>query len=482
MNLRENAKRWLDAITEVISRFKVPLSVATLPALIPNSTTVIAGAAVSTVVTLSIYIASERVRRITYLWKVFWPGFIEYKINEFKVNRKYYKTEDDENASWEKLHQKYAPRLLKAILTLEGVFYKVGQVYGSRKDFVPDTYFKHLNQLVDKVPPKPFKIMRPKMESDFGASLEEVFEEFIDEALAAASIGQVYRAKLKDGEIKDVVVKTTYPNSEKLTRADMKSFLVMARLTSPEQVAFLEEFSRQLMHEFDFRREARMQTLISESLKEEFPDIVIPKVVDRLVKKGSMVMEFIDGYPLMTSLFTLEPSQQHQLIQRMIQVLGKMALVDGRFHSDPHPGNWLITKKEGKICMLDFGQTKEISQKTRKEMAELTLLLKSNPSEQQLAAMMRKIGFRSQKDRDITYAYLGQFAFDSNFLPNIMQSWIDIMQADPILDWPGEFAMLSRLGIMLRGMVSLFPNSHELRISALWEPYALRALNEPILS
>src|SRR5688500_3339902 len=99
-------------------------------------------------------------------------------------------------------------------------------------------------------------------------------------------------------------------------------------------------------------------------------------------------MEFVEGVPLMGAIYSLDATQQQHLLKRMVQVLGKMALVDGRFHSDPHPGNWFARTDE-KICMLDFGQVKEISQKTRKLMSELVMLLQSDASEKQLADMMR---------------------------------------------------------------------------------------------
>src|SRR2546428_2831529 len=111
-------------------------------------------------------------------------------------------------------HLRSANRLYDGVLRLQGLMIKIGQTIGSRADLVPEEYVRVLSRLQDEVPPRPFSVMRPHIERQLGARLEEVFAEFDPVPVAAASLAQVYKACLKDG--RTVAVKVVYPNIERL--------------------------------------------------------------------------------------------------------------------------------------------------------------------------------------------------------------------------------------------------------------------------
>jgi predicted unusual protein kinase regulating ubiquinone biosynthesis (AarF/ABC1/UbiB family) len=419
-----------------------------------------------------LYMYSERMRRAVFLWKSFLPIYLEYRLAERKVKQGYFVDQEQEDAMWEALHTKSAPKVKEMILELEGVFYKVGQIYGTRRDFVPDAFHKELKSLVDKCPPKPWELMKPKILKDLDIEISDVFEEFDEKSIAAASIAQVYKGTLKKpfGDIKKVVLKTTYPNGEHITRLDMLSFKLIARLVSPKQLPFINEFAIQVMFEFDLRKEAQMQNIIRETIKDEFPDVIIPRVVPHLVSRGSLVMEFVEGSNMMESLLSMNLTEKRRVLTRLIQLIGRMALIDGRFHGDPHPGNF-FWRKDGKICMLDYGQVKEITDAERLKYATLTLtMLIPGRNEKLVANVMRLIGFRSKMDLDHTYAFFANAIFDSVPMANLLIDWRD-NQKDPWTFFPSEFVMVMRIGLIMRGLCSLFRLT-DISVTKIWAPYA----------
>lgn len=285
------------------------------------------------------------------------PATLRYRFNEVLVKRGYYKDEEAESESWNKLHRYYAPFALEVCLKLQGVYLKLGQVYGSRVDFVPLEYQTQLATLVDSVPPRSIATMQPKFEADLGRPCSDLFQSIDEIPLGAASIGQVHRAVMRDGGTV-CVIKSSYPGCEELTMGDLVGLYGVTLLMSPELVEFFEEFMRQVQHEFDFEREAANQRRIRAALADEFPDFVVPLPFDDLVSRGcapsllgslraracsrchpysTMVMEYINGVPLLAGM-QARPDIAIHSVTRIIQAIGKMILIDGFFHGDPHPG------------------------------------------------------------------------------------------------------------------------------------------------
>src|SRR5216117_225021 len=178
-------------------------------------------------------------------------------------------------------HRRSAQRIYRGVLRLQGLMIKIGQTIGSRPDVFPEEYASVLSLLQDKVPPHPWKEMKPHIEREVGGPIESVFAEFDRKPVAAASLAQVYKAKLKDG--RQVAVKVVYPNIERLVDTDLKLLRAVIWLETrllysfPLEPAF-RELAANIPLEVDMLHEARSMERIA-SLLADRPEIVIPSVV-----------------------------------------------------------------------------------------------------------------------------------------------------------------------------------------------------------
>lgn len=220
---------------------------------------------------------------------------------------------------YEELHRRWAPLALDVILDLRGFNLKTGQLVASNFGNVfPKTWQKTFEILLDKVPHKPFAHVRATVERELGASLESLFATFDETPLAAASIGQVHRATLRDGH--RVVVKVQYPEVEGLFRGDILAAKNFARIALPEHVAPLEEIEAQFANEFDYCREARQLALVRGNLAKSgaFPDIIVPAPLLNLTTKNVLVMEEVEDCEKLTT--ALERDMEFFAQQRGVPV------------------------------------------------------------------------------------------------------------------------------------------------------------------
>ena len=206
---------------------------------------------------------------------------------------------DEQTMEFEKLHVKYAPRVLEAVLYLRGVYVKIGQVGVSREDVFPKVYRDAFKVLLDQVPPMPIEQIRQIVETALDKKIEEVFSEFDDKALGAASIGQVHRARLRD-DGQECIVKVKYPNAYNLFQTDLTTMKMFVRLAQPEQALALDELERQLLKEFDFDNEGRALQRVKQSIEPRFPNVTIPKPF--FYNRDIVIMQYLDGVKLVDAV------------------------------------------------------------------------------------------------------------------------------------------------------------------------------------
>jgi ubiquinone biosynthesis protein len=283
------------------------------------------------------------------------------------------------------LHWKYAEetavlephqRARHALEKLGPTFVKLGQVLATRVDLFPPEWIAEFELLQDAAPPLDFEDLRAQLEEDLGGPPEEIFAEFDTEALAAASIAQVHRARLHDGT--QVIVKIRRPGIKRTVEADLRLMKRLARIAArdnpetqrfrPEEV--VHQFILSLRRELDLAHECRNAVRVAENLAAH-EHIVVPKVYWQWTGERVNVQEYIDGIPG-RDLATLETAglDRRLIASRGASAVLRMVLVDGFFHADPHPGN-IFFLPDNRIALIDFGMTGHLAEERRFQVIEL---------------------------------------------------------------------------------------------------------------
>ncbi len=259
-------------------------------------------------------------------------------------------------------------------------FVKLGQMMSTRVDLISPAYIEALSRLQDDVAPFPFEEVERLVSVELGVRLATVFPDFEQTPLAAASLGQVHRASLRDG--RDVVVKVQRPGIREQVLEDMEVLgevagLIDARTELGRRYGLgqlLEEFRRSLMDELDYRREAENLVTIGGML-EDNDRIVVPRSYADFTTSRILTMEYVPGRKVtdIGPLGRLEIDGV-ALADELFRVYLRHVLVDGVFHADPHPGNVLVGG-DGKLVLLDIGMVARIPQAYREKLLKLLLAL-----------------------------------------------------------------------------------------------------------
>jgi ubiquinone biosynthesis protein len=225
----------------------------------------------------------------------------------------------------------------QAIIKLRGVFVKIGQVFTSRRDWVPVVYYERLKKLTDDVPPLPWFEMKPFIEKSLGKKIEEVFADVDPKAIAAASIAQVHVAHLKNG--KKVALKVQYPNGESIFSFDVDNIQLVAWLSDPEFYEFGKSMRVGLFKEFNFRDEAKYQIQVKKNLRAFRQDVLVPELYLEYCTDKVLVMEFMNGQKVM-DYANAHPEEIDFLAERISEIFGHMIFIDSLFHGNV-PINYL---------------------------------------------------------------------------------------------------------------------------------------------
>jgi len=350
-------------------------------------------------------------------------------------------------------------------------FVKFGQVLALRRDLLPDAYIDELELLHDQLPAMDIQVVRATVERELGAPMAELFAEFGETPLAAATIAQVHEATLQDG--RHVAVKVRRPGLEAMISTDVAAMThlvalgegLFPRLRALDLPVVVREFAKSLNRETDFSREARSIALFRIALA-DVPDLWIPSVVTERSRGAVLTMEFSAGERV-DVYATKHPEAMPRVIATLVRLMLQTIFEEGLFHADPHPGNVFVLP-DGRLSLLDFGMTGELDEPMRES---LTLLLE---------AVVRGDA-RAAKEAYLEMAPLGSEQVNrASLLVDIKAVLAEIHRGDPAdvsvgaafdallragsrngVHNPGEFFLLTRAFVILESLIRQLAPRHD---------------------
>ena len=267
-------------------------------------------------------------------------------------------------------------RLRLALEELGPTFIKLGQLLSTRSDIIPASFIKEFALLQDSVPSISFELIKAEIERELGVPVGSRFALLQPEALAAASIAQVHRARLASGE--DVVVKVRRPGVAETVETDIDILMGVALLLERhmprsdiyDPVAVVREFAYTIRREMDLSREGHAMERIRDNFRGD-PTLYFPRVYWEATAKGVLTTEYVSGIKV-NELAAIEAAglNRREIARRGAVAFLKMVLEHGFFHGDPHPGNVLIMP-DNVICLLDFGMVGRLDPELKRYLTDL---------------------------------------------------------------------------------------------------------------
>ncbi|KAI3687292.1 hypothetical protein L1987_80986 [Smallanthus sonchifolius] len=318
--------------------------------------------------------------------KVFSLALIIYLDYKSLKHREKWACDTEKDALWEKAHERNANRIVKLIIELEGMWVKMGQYFSVRADGLPGAYPRLLKQLQDSLPPRSLKEVCRTIQNELGKSMDELFTNFVEAPLATASIAQVHRATLHDGQ--EVVVKVQHEGIKTIILEDLKDAKSIVEWIVWAEPKFnfnpvIDEWCKEAPKELDFNKEAENTRKVAKNLgcREECVDknpehrvkVLMPEVIQSTERV--LILEYMDGVRLndSRSLDSLGVNKK-TIVEEITRAYAHQIFLDGFFNADPHPGNFLVTKsRPHRPVLLDFGFTKLLSSSMKHTVAKMFL-------------------------------------------------------------------------------------------------------------
>jgi len=366
--------------------------------------------------------------------------------------------------AWQRAHARTGRGINRLATGMGGAFVKLGQVLGARDDVMPPAMLAELRGLHDRVPPRSFASLRDHVERELGRPVDEVFDEIDEEALAAASLAQVHRARLRDGT--DVVLKIQYPEARRLFPIDLGSLRRASRvarwLARVDLRPLVDELARQVTLELEFDREAASTERVRTAF-DGADGVQVPRVHRDLSSDRLLVLDYARG----TALTEVERLRDDGVDLRAVatavaDLYATMIFEHGFFHGDPHPGNLLLAPDRRTIVLLDFGMAKELPPGFGDGVATMIVKALAGDLDGAMVAA-RAIGFEAAGEpeafRELVRALLGD--------NDRMRNALDSLRAASVKGIPADFALIGRALILLNGLSHRLAPGERLIASAL---------------
>jgi len=378
-------------------------------------------------------------------------------------------------------------RLREMLDELGPTFVKFGQLLSTRPDVVPPDIVAELRGLQDDVSPVGFNQIRDVIEAELDLTIERAFLEFDVVPMASASIGQVHRAVLPDGQ--EVAVKVQRPAAPAQIEADLSLLYQAARLLR-ERVKALEfldprelvdEFARSIRLELDYGHEARNAETFYRNFARD-PKVVVPKVIRQYSSGRVLTLEYLHGRKVADlDLEMMTPGERSDVVTRMADTWMTMVFRHGFFHADPHPANVFVLDS-GELGLVDFGQAGKL---TDDDMTRLTRLFVDAATENvdAIPRRLRELGVRYAPEREQEFRQQLQVLFDRYYGARL--SDVDPVQVireafqliySLNLKLPSRFVMLDKAIATLASVgQEVYPDFNVFEVA---KPYARRLLAE----
>jgi len=358
--------------------------------------------------------------------------------------------------SIEELDSSLPARIRLALQELGTTFIKLGQMLSTRPDLVGDEIAAELTKLQDDVPPVDLEIIKSTIETELSNSTEDLFSEFEEEALGSASIGQVHKVVLKNGD--KVAIKIQKPGVEEIIHKDITIMRFLAKRINDYMPQFrinnlpriVDEFERSILKEIDYNQEAINIIRFDNNFKED-KTVYVPKVYKKYSTEKVLTMELIEGKKISDVINSDEGYDKPLIAKREINSFFKQVLIDGFFHADPHPANVYILD-DNVVCFLDYGMMGILDQEFREDLADLVIHYLENNVKgvmNQLVYMgiiNENIDMKAFKN-DLTGIMYRFYGVGLNEMHGGLNGLISLMRKYNV-QVPGEFSLLVR-GIAL---------------------------------
>ncbi|WP_051353234.1 ABC1 kinase family protein [Thalassobacillus devorans] len=376
--------------------------------------------------------------------------------------------DEETKRKWDDLMTRQAREYRVKSIHLGGLLIKFGQFLSSRADLLPDTFIRELEGLVDRVEPVPFSYSKKILEEEWNGELKEFLQDIEEEAVASASIGEVYKATLKDGT--SVAIKVQRYRVKDIFHMDFKAlrivFWMLRRFTEYGKKADLQALYKEIVtvmsNELDFKKELQNGNHFKKRFK-DMESVYIPEYYNDYSTQRVLVMEWIEGARVTDLSFIKRNGISREKIARILfDLCVEQFLYTGMFHSDPHSGN-LMLKADGTVVVIDFGMVGEIK---KQDASYIRLMIQGfilDDYDQVIDALFKMNFLLENADtervkkllRETVDMYLdGDFTkLDATIMNDIMEDIQRFVKNQPI-QLPADYAFLGRATSIIIGVLT----------------------------
>lgn len=355
-----------------------------------------------------------------------------------------------------------AARFRLALEELGPTFIKLGQLLSTRPDILPVEVITELDKLQDHVPPVAADLIKGEIQRELGYPVEELFRSFDEEPLAAASISQVHRGCLKNGQ--QIVCKVRRPGIDDVIQTDLDIMLGLAHLIERhlpggelyEPVALVKEFRRSIQRELDFSREGRTIDRFTLNFAND-ERVHIPQVFWEYSGQTVLTLEYVSGIKI-SHIEELENAgyDLRVIAHNGADIFLQQVFIHGFFHADPHPGN-IHVLPDNVLCLLDFGMVGRLDEELKRHLTELLLSVLSRDVERLITQLMLSGDLLDETNQNNLSRDFGEFINDYADVPLqdlnvglLLNDFIAILTEHRIR-FPANLMLLSRAIIVMEG-------------------------------